>query len=78
MRRALWTLITLLLVGWIAAPASATTIDDVVSALRSDPVYNDPKAENALTDSQAADLSGQIRSSGSSVYIAILPAAARG
>jgi hypothetical protein len=33
---------------------SATTVDDVVSALQSDPVYNDPKAENALTDAQAS------------------------
>ena len=71
MRRALLILISALVVGWIAAPASATTIDDVVSALQSDPVYNDPRAEHALTDAQAADLTDQIRSSGSSVYIAI-------
>jgi hypothetical protein len=78
MRRVLLTLISLVLVGWVAAPAGATTIDDVVSALQSDPVYNDPKAENALTDAQAIDLTDQIRSSGSAVFIAILPEAAKG
>jgi hypothetical protein len=78
MRRVLIALLPLLLVGWVAGPATATTVDDVVSALRSDPVYNDPEAENALTDSQAADLSDQIRSSGSSVFIAVLPEAAKG
>ena len=72
MRRVLFALLPLLLVGWVANPAAATTVDDVVSALQSDPVYNDPEAENALTDAQAADLSDQIRSSGSSVFIAIL------
>lgn len=78
MRRVLFALLPLLLVGWVANPAAATTVDDVVSALQSDPVYNDPEAENALTDAQAADLSDQIRSSGSSVFIAILPEAAKG
>lgn len=78
MRRVLLSLLPLLLLGLLASPASATTVDDVVSSLKSNPVYNDPEAENALTDAQAADLSDQIGSSGSSVYIAILPAAAKG
>ncbi len=82
MRRALVVLISALFVGLVSAPGSAlvpaTTVDDVVSSLRSDPVYNDPEAENALTDAQAADLRDQIASSGSSVFIAVLPAAARG
>ena len=75
MRRVLLTLFTLLLVGFMAAPASATTIDDVVSSLQTDPVYNDPKAENALTASQAQELRDQIGNE--SIYIAVLPAAAR-
>ena len=82
MRRALVVLISTLLVGLVTVPGAAlvpaTTVDDVVSSLRTDPVYNDPEAENALTDAQAADLREQIASSGSSVFIAILPAAARG
>ncbi|MEZ5186644.1 MAG: hypothetical protein R2720_12940 [Candidatus Nanopelagicales bacterium] len=76
------TAIVAALVGLLAGPANAilpaTTVDDVVSSLQSDPVYNDPKAENDLTASQADDLRSQIAASGSSVYIAILPAAARG
>ena len=62
MRRAVIALFTMLLVGFLAAPASATTIDDVVSSLQSDHVYNDPKAENRLTDAQAQQLRDQIGS----------------
>ena len=50
MRRVLLSLLPLLLLGLLASPASATTVDDVVSSLKSNPVYNDPEAENALTD----------------------------
>jgi hypothetical protein len=77
-RRALASLIGLFLLVLCAPPASATTLDEVVDALRSDPVYNDPEAENALTDAQADDLRDQIASGGSSVYLAVLPDAARG
>lgn len=76
MRRAVIALFTMLLVGFFAAPAMATTIDDVVSSLGSDPVYNDPKAENKLTDAQAQALRDQIGDD--PIYIAILPAAAKG
>jgi len=60
----------------VAAPASATTVDDVVTSLQTDPVYNDPEAENALTDAEAQQLRDQIGNE--SIYIAILPAAAKG
>ena len=74
-------LITLLTVGLMAlmgtAPAQArTSIDSVASALRSNPVYNDPAAENALTPGQAADLRAQIEATGIPVYVAVLPASA--
>ena len=53
-----------------------TSIDSVASALRSNPVYNDPAAENALTPGQATDLRAQIAATGIPVYIAVLPASA--
>ena len=70
-------LATLGLIGLAAGPAQArTSIDSVASALRSNPVYNDPAAENALTSGQAADLRTQITSTGVPIYIAVLPASA--
>ena len=60
-----------------AATAQArTSIDSVASALRSNPVYNDPAAENALTPGQAADLRDQIAQTGLPIYVAVLPASA--
>ncbi|MCU0297482.1 MAG: hypothetical protein MUF33_03055 [Candidatus Nanopelagicales bacterium] len=78
MRRALVAVLSAVFVGLVVSPASATTIDEVVTSLQSDPVYNDPEAENALTDSEADNLRDQIAASGSSVFIAILPDAAKG
>ncbi|MFZ8927187.1 MAG: hypothetical protein ACO3CU_10565, partial [Candidatus Nanopelagicales bacterium] len=61
----------------LQAPAQArTSIDSVASALRSNPVYNDPAAENALTSGQAADLRAQITATGLPIYVAVLPASA--
>ncbi|NBP51487.1 MAG: hypothetical protein EBU70_10000, partial [Actinobacteria bacterium] len=82
MTRVASTLIALALaalgvIGLAAGPAQArTSIDSVASALRSNPVYNDPAAENALTSGQAADLRAQIASTGLPIYIAVLPASA--
>jgi len=70
-------LATLGLIGLAAGPAQArTSIDSVASTLRSNPVYNDPAAENALTSGQAADLRAQIAATGVPIYIAVLPASA--
>lgn len=77
-------LISLLTVGLMGlmglvgtGPAQArTSIDSVASGLRSNPVYNDPAAENALTPGQAADLRTQIEGTGIPIYIAVLPASA--
>lgn len=58
------------------SPASArTSIDAIASSLRTDPVYVDPTAENALTPGQAADLREQIAATSLPIYIAVLPAA---
>ena len=51
-------------------------IDRAVAALRDDPVYVDPQAERALTDAEADRLRERI--GGSDVFVAVLPAAARG
>ena len=74
-------LITLLTVGLMALMGTGlaqarTSIDSVASALRSNPVYNDPAAENALTAGQAADLRAQIEATGIPIYVAVLPASA--
>ena len=61
----------------ITAPVEArTSIDAVASTLRSNPVYNDPAAENALTPGQAADLREQIAATGLPIYVAVLPESA--
>ena len=74
---AVFTLALAGLIGLVAGPAQArTSIDSVASALRSNPVYNDPAAENALTAGQAADLRTQISGTGVPIYIAVLPASA--
>lgn len=76
---ALLTLLPVLLGALLVGlgPAQArTSIDSVASALRSNPVYNDPAAENALTSGQAADLRMQIQQTGLPIYIAVLPASA--
>ena len=74
---ALGVLLAMFALVALAAPAQArTSIDSVASALRSNPVYNDPAAENALTSGQAADLRSQIAATGLPIYIAILPASA--
>ena len=59
----------------LAAPAAqAATIDSVAASLRSDSVYNDPAAENALTAGQADDLRAQIADTGLPIFIAVVPA----
>ncbi|HPJ20695.1 MAG TPA: hypothetical protein PK635_16470, partial [Actinomycetota bacterium] len=81
MRRVLTLLFAVVLAGLVASPAAAlvpaTTIDDVVVSLQTDPVYNDPKAQNALTAAQADELRSQISTGGSAIFIAVLPEAAR-
>ncbi len=63
-----------------ATPAQAAPdVSAAAAALRGgDSVYNDPAAENALTDAQVGDLTAQIAASGSPVFVAVLPASAAG
>ena len=57
-----------------AAPAAAQDpVDDTAEALRDDPVYVDPQAENALTDGEAADLRDRIDGE---LFVAVLPESA--
>lgn len=67
-------LVTLLGLALVAAPAAqAATVDAVAASLRTDPVYNDPAAENTLTAGQADDLRDQIAATGLPIFIAVLP-----
>lgn len=63
-----------------AAPAQAAPdVSAAAAALRSGAsVYNDPAAENALTDGQVSDLTAQIDASGAPVFVAVLPESAAG
>ncbi len=60
----------------VAPVALAAPIDEVADSLRSDPVYVDPDAERALSESEAAEVREAIRDAGTPVYIAVLPAVA--
>ena len=67
----------ILLVGLPAGVASASVdIDEVADALRSNPVYVDEDAERALSEGEADELRSAIRSAGTPIYIAVLPASA--
>src|SRR5690242_10318987 len=68
----LLTLAALLLL-LVPAAARATTVADVASALREDPVFNETDAERALSPGDADELRARIRASGAPIYLAILP-----
>ena len=61
--------------GVVLAPgaASATTVDDVARALKSNPVYVDPKA---TVDVDADKVRSQLSSSSRMIFVAVLPEAA--
>lgn len=76
MRR--WLLLLPVLLALLAVPGTAlasgdTGVDDVVGALRSDPVYLDP---DATADVDADRVRAQIARSQLAVYVAVLPDAA--
>ena len=64
----------------LAAPAhAAPDVGAAAQAFRGgESVYNDPDAEKALSDGQAADLSDQIAASRLPIFIAVLPESAAG
>jgi hypothetical protein len=75
MRLVLLSLI-LLLPNASAGSGEAATLR-AAEALRTDPVYVDPKAENAISAAEAGTLRRRIVQSGAApMYVAILPAAA--
>jgi hypothetical protein len=68
-------LLTLGTLGLLAGPALAdATIDTAAAALQNSPVYNDPTAQLALTDSQVSQLNNQVQATGMTMYLAVLPA----
>ena len=65
----------------IGAPAAqaAPDVSAAASALAGGAaVYNDPSAENALTNEQASALANQIRATKLPIFIAVLPESAAG
>ena len=78
MRRSILIGSLALAAGLTVAPALAVAgpSDEVADALRADPVYVDPTAERALSESEAAEVREAIRDAGTPMYIAVLPAAA--
>jgi len=73
--RALVAAITCLL---IAAPAAGAqdAVDRAAQALKQDPVYVDPEAENALDGDDTAALRSRIADSGLELHVAVLPESA--
>jgi hypothetical protein len=64
-------LVPLLAVGEGDDPVSATA-----EALRRDPVFVDPAAERALTETEADNLRDEIRSPSTPLFVAVLPGSA--
>ena len=75
MRRLLLLLALLLLVPASPAAAQVTSLDAAAQALRNNPVYVDSSAERR-GDVDADRLRSRIRSGGSPIFVAVLPAAA--
>jgi hypothetical protein len=74
-RRTLAWLVALgLLLG--ASGQNADPIEAAVQGLRRDPVFIDPAAQRALSDTEAERLREQIRSAGTPVFVAVLPTSA--
>ncbi len=62
-----------------ATPAYAdAVIDRAALALQTSPVYNDPTAEKALADTEAAQVLADVQAAGSPLYVAVLPASVLG
>ncbi|WP_129265622.1 hypothetical protein [Streptomyces sp. M3] len=76
----LWACLLLILSAAVLAivpaaqAAAPSTIDDVATALREDPVYVDPAASGQLSASQEAALEKKIVDADKPVFVAVLPA----
>jgi hypothetical protein len=64
------------LIGGTPAALAATSVDAAAQALRQDPVYVDPAAQQTLAPADAARLRDEIRRSGKPIFVAILPSSA--
>ena len=70
-------LLTLAALLALATPAAAQdAVEQAADALRADPVYVDPEAERAISDSEADAVRRRIEEDGVPVKIAVLPASA--
>ena len=68
-----------ILIGIAPSAWSAPDVEVAAKTIRTgESVYNDPAAENALTSSQVADLTSQIRATGVPIFVAVLPDSAKG
>src|SRR4051812_15061305 len=60
---------------WSPPAHAGTILDAAAASLRRDPVYLDPAAERTISQAEADELRGKIRSSGTPIFIAFLPVA---
>jgi len=68
---------SLMVVGLPGRAVSASVdLDEVATALRSDPVFVDAEAERTLTDDEMAELRSVIRNADTPIYVPVLPASA--
>ena len=74
-RTRLLALLGLLVLVLVPATARATTIADVASALRHDPVYNQADASRALSGGDLAELRQRIRDAGTPIFVVAKPLA---
>jgi hypothetical protein len=72
-RLAVTTLAALVLLGLVAGPAAAATVEEVAAALQKNPVYRESGAE----DISAEQLGRQVAKADPPIFIAILPDTAR-
>jgi hypothetical protein len=79
-RRPIFMILLPMLLAGLSAPTAAqaaqtsSAVDRAVPSLRQDPVYVDPGARSALSDSQADELRGRIREAQAGpIYIAVFP-----
>jgi hypothetical protein len=75
-RQLLLVPLALALVPLLGAAEGDDPVSAAAEALRRDPVFVDPAAERALTEIEADNLRDEIRSSGTPLFVAVLPGSA--
>ncbi|MFJ5233471.1 hypothetical protein ACIQBJ_26680 [Kitasatospora sp. NPDC088391] len=66
-------LLGLLMVFGLAAPASASGLNDAADALKRTQVYVDPEMTGRFSKDQAAELAARLKSADKPVFVAVLP-----